>query len=218
MDKKLTKEQIAELENQLSCPSGEMGAEVGKNMNESNIGMTTNTIEFLELNKGHQVLEIGHGNCGHLDKILSIAEEIKYFGLEISETMMKEAKTINKNKPAEFNLYDGVTIPFPDDSFDRIFSVNTVYFWSDKEKLIKEIDRTLKPDGICVLTYADKDFMKNLPFVGEKFRLYDHADLEELASLAKLKVVETRQMEEEVQSKSGETVLRKYSMSKLKKQ
>ncbi|MBL3655159.1 class I SAM-dependent methyltransferase [Fulvivirga sediminis] len=217
MDKQLTKEQIEELEKQLSCPSGEMGTEVGKNMNESNIGMTLNTIEFLELQNGHQVLELGHGNCGHLDEVLNAGKYMKYFGLEISETMMHEAKNNNQNQEAEFNLYDGINIPFPDNSFNRTFSVNTIYFWANREKLMQEIERTLKPGGICILTYANKDFMKNLPFVGEKFRLYDPKDLEELVSITDLQMIQTLQKEEQVKSKAGEPVLRTYSMTKLRK-
>ena len=50
--------------------------------------------KLLEFNNENSVLEIGHGNCGHLGELLSSAEGIKYFGLEISETMLKEAKTM----------------------------------------------------------------------------------------------------------------------------
>tara|TARA_B100000767_G_C19605509_1_gene467546 strand:- start:191 stop:847 length:657 start_codon:yes stop_codon:yes gene_type:complete len=217
MNQKFTEEQIRELENQLSCPNGEMGIELGKNMNQSNFGMTLNTIEFLDLENENSILELGHGNCGHLDKLLSMAEEIKYFGLEISEAMLNEAKKYNSDKQAEFKLYDGEIIPYSNKSFDKILSVNTVYFWENPERLINEIERTLKPSGICVLTYANKNFMKNLPFVGQKFKLFDQNEIKKLTEKSNLTIIESKELTEHVKSKTGEQVERYYTMTKLKR-
>ena len=217
MNQKFTEEQIRELENQLSCPNGEMGIELGKNMNQSNFGMTLNTIEFLDLENENSILELGHGNCGHLDKLLSMAEEIKYFGLEISEAMLNEAKKYNSDKQAEFKLYGGEIIPYSNKSFDKILSVNTVYFWENPERLINEIERTLKPSGICVLTYANKNFMKNLPFVGQKFKLFDQNEIKKLTEKSNLTIIESKELTEHVKSKTGEQVERYYTMTKLKR-
>ena len=49
--------------------------------------MTIDSIKSLKLLKSDVLLEIGHGNCGHLEKIYSETNGVKYFGLEISETM-----------------------------------------------------------------------------------------------------------------------------------
>ena len=217
MENKFTKEQIIELEQQLSCPSGKLGIEIGENMNKSNIGMTLNSIQFLELKRKNTVLEIGHGNCGHLNNILSSVEGIQYFGLEISETMLREAQNNNPGKKAEFRIYDGELIPYKDQLFDRVFSVNTIYFWSNPQKLMSEIERTLKLNGICVLTYANKEFMRNLPFVKNKFTLFDQNDIEQLAEKSNLKIVESKELTEHVKSKTGDKVERKYTMTKLKR-
>ena len=133
MEKEWTRAELLDIENQLSCPSGEKGVEMGEMMNETNIEMTRSSIRFLDIKDQHTILELGHGNCGHLDNILSCAEGIRYSGLEISETMQREAKEKNKylltNEHIEFRLYKGQQMPFPDHSFDRVMTVNTVYFW-----------------------------------------------------------------------------------------
>lgn len=218
MDKKFTEQEIREIETQLSCPVGENGIEVGKKMNESNIGMTKKSIQFLALENNDSVLELGHGNCGHLELILGASSCIKYFGLEISETMHKEAQKMNTKGKAKFKLYDGQTIPYPDNYFKRIFSVNTVYFWSNPERLLKEIERVLEANGIVVLTYADKSFMKDLSFVGKKFRLFDMDDMIRLVDKVNLRMIDSRNESEEIESKTGNKVLRKYTMTKIKKQ
>src|SRR5690606_12980542 len=140
--------ELRKLERQLSCPSGKFGLVVGQNMNISNMGMTLSTADLLELEDGNVVLELGHGNCGHLDQLLNKANDLRYFGLEISQTMWEEARRNHFDKLAEFQLYDGVNIPFSDCFFDRFMTVNTLYFWSDPEKLLNEIERILKLGGV----------------------------------------------------------------------
>ncbi len=212
---KLTEQQIIELEQQLSCPEGEKGIEVGKTMNESNIKMTLKSIDYLEFQDKDTILEFGHGNCGHLSHIFQQANQLKYFGLEVSETMFKEALKNRQSYLAEFKLYDGNNIPYPNDFFDKIFCVNTIYFWENPLTILQEIERVLKPNGACVLTYANKTFMKQLPFVRQKFELYDTSKLKELLHKTNLRILETKELKEEVISKSGEFVNRISSLVKI---
>lgn len=217
MEPQFTKEQLLELEEQLSCPNGEMGKKVGQRMHKSNIGMTLNTIQFLQLQKANKVLELGYGNGGHLPDVLAVAPKLKYVGLEVSETMHGVATKSFNDARVEFQLYDGVQIPFDSHTFDAVFSVNTVYFWQEPHSFIKEIERVLKNDGICVLTYAEKSFMKKLPFVKDKFKLFDQTGIRNLVSSSKLRIASFHTKQEKVLSKSGEFVERVYSMVKLKK-
>ena len=216
MKHEFTEDELRELEKQLSCPNGAFGIELGQNMNESNIGMILSSIEFLELKSLNYVLELGHGNCGHLGKLLDSAKEIKYFGLEVSETMLAEAKKTNAEKRAEFQLYDGETIPYADSFFDRIFCVNTIYFWTNPTVLISEIRRVLKPNGFCVLTYVNKEFAEKMPFVGDRFTLYDKTDIVKLLKDSDLEVVAIKELTDQVKSKTGYSVTRKYTMTKIK--
>ncbi|WP_109436999.1 MULTISPECIES: class I SAM-dependent methyltransferase [Aquimarina] len=218
---KLTQDELKGIEKQLSNPEGEFGIEIAKNMNESNIQMTIDSIKSLKLLKSDFLLEIGHGNCGHLEKIYRDTNGVKYFGLEISETMKYEAERINKkllqNNQISFYLYDGIKIPFPDNYFDKIFTVNTIYFWENPLDFIIEIYRVLKTNGILILTFAQKDFMKKLPFVKDKFSLYDNNDLKLLIKKTGFNIIETENMSEKIKSKSGELVERIYSVVKIKK-
>ncbi|MEO1022752.1 MAG: class I SAM-dependent methyltransferase [Bacteroidota bacterium] len=213
----LTEDELQELEKQLSCPDGTFGIEVADAMNETNIGMTENTIHFLGLKNQHHVLELGHGNCGHLTRLLSIANEIRYYGLEVSETMWNVASHSHSHLNAVFKLYDGASIPYPDNFFDRVMGVNTIYFWLKPEELLNEIHRVLKPGGICVISYAEKAFMEELPFVQERFKLYDEHVITQLISATPLKLVELKSIDEEIQTKTGEPMKRHYSMARVKK-
>ncbi len=211
--------ELEELEKQLRCPSGPTGVEVARMMNETNISMTLSTIEALDLRDGHILLEIGHGNGGHLEKLLSIARDIQYHGLDISELMFYEAQRINqhllRDHEVSFHLYNGTDIPFEDNTFDRIMTVNTLYFWPNPEAFIREIARILKPGGLCAITFGLKEFMKNLPFVGQHFRLYDNNDVSDLIKDSDIELIEILTNTEQVHAKSGEMVERQYSIAVL---
>lgn len=127
-------------------------------MHKLNIGMTLSSIKALNIQSGDNIIEIGHGNCSHLDTILNTGDDISYTGIEISETMMNEAIRINKavtlSHNINFQLYDGNKIPFPSLNFSTLFSVNSIYFWEDANSLLNEFYRILSIDDICVITFA----------------------------------------------------------------
>lgn len=128
--------------------------------------MTLDCINQLELKDRSSVLEIGHGNCGHLNYFLSKANNLNYVGLEISSLMSEEAKKRNSHflsDNVQFVLYDGIKLPFCDAIFDSVFTVNTIYFWKEPRQFLKEIYRTLNKNGKLLITIADKSFMKNCP-------------------------------------------------------
>lgn len=216
---KLSKKDLLEIEEQLSCPTGESGILMGENMNESNINMTLSSIKRLKIENGDSILEIGHGNAAHLSKVIEKSSNISYTGLEISETMKNEAERINNhlvhNHEVKFLTYNGDTIPFPEDSFNKIFSVNTIYFWKNPKAFLNEIKRVLKPSGILILTFAKKEFMQNLPFVNQKFNLYDSGELHDLTKKVGLLISETINKTDQVKSKAGDLVNREFVITKI---
>ncbi|CAM1349616.1 class I SAM-dependent methyltransferase [Tenacibaculum halocynthiae] len=220
MEKKLTKEDLKEIENQLSCPNGSKGIEIANSMNVNNISMTKTSIELLNIANNDIVLEIGHGNCGHLKYLLNKALNIHYIGLEISKTMNQEA-ILNSNNidsaiNASFQLYNGEKLPFENNSIDKVFTVNTIYFWKKPIAFLQEISRVLKKDGVCILTYAKKEFMKTLPFVNSKFKLYTTEDIRLLLKNTPFKITNTIHKTENIKSKTGDYVNREYTLTILK--
>lgn len=211
-----TEKELRQLARQLSNPEGAFGLELAKEMGQTNLGMTKSAIHALGLKPGDRILEIGHGNAAHLEFLLSLSGEISYTGLEISETMHQEAKGLNSHLTKEgmirFCKYEGEKIPFEDNSFTKIFTVNTVYFWADPLAFAGEIRRVLHPDGRLALAFAQKEFMKNLPFTQFGFQLYDTADLTFLLEKSEMSIESSEDFDEEVRARSGEKVTRRYTV------
>ena len=213
-------EKLKILAQNLAHPQGEKGIEIGEMMNETNIGMTLESIQTLLIEDNEHILEIGHGNAGHVGNILNKAIDVKYTGIDISETMHHEAIKLNKDfeNQAEFILYEGTELPFEDKTFDKIFTVNTVYFWQKPTDFLNEIYRVLKDSGIFVLTFGQRDFMEKLPFTKFGFRLYNTDEMEETVSKSYFKRMKISERQEEVKSKTGgETITRNYTILTIKK-
>lgn len=217
----MKQEELQAIASQLKHPTGEKGIEMGNMMNETNINMTKHSIQNLNISKENKILELGHGNAGHVEFLFEQAENLKYYGLEMSELMFQEARQINRNfvsqKQAFFSLYDGNKIPFEDESFDKVFTVNTIYFWQQPQKLLLEIYRVLKPNGNFCLTFAEEDFMKKLPFTQFEFELYSTEKVQDLIQKTPFQIVYTEAQTEKVKSKTGELVDRAFTTIVLEK-
>lgn len=216
----MEKEQLEALAAQLGNPSGEKGIEVAEMMNETNIGMTKNSISNLQLSTGDSVLELGHGNAGHLGFLFSQSNDIQYTGLEISLLMHEEAKQSNhayiQSGKARFLLYDGGKIPLKDHSFDKVFTVNTIYFWKDPKMVFAELSRILRPGGTFSLTFAHRSFMEMLPFTAFGFTLYNPDEILEIISGTNFQLDYEDDQQEVVKTKTGESVERFFSSLVLK--
>ncbi|UMQ42004.1 class I SAM-dependent methyltransferase [Chryseobacterium sp. Y16C] len=216
----MEKEDLKILAQHLANPEGEKGIEIGEMMNATNIGMTLESIKTLLIEDEEAILEIGHGNAAHVKSILNKARNVKYTGIDISETMHHEAKRLNEEykNQADFVLYEGEKLPFEDRVFDKIFTVNTVYFWKKPIEYLNEIYRVLKDSGTFVLTFGQRDFMEELPFTQFNFTLYNTDEMEETVSKSHFKRMKISEKKEEVKSKTGnETITRNYTVLTIKK-
>lgn len=216
----MEKDELKILAQHLANPQGEKGIEIGEMMNATNIGMTLESIRTLLIEDNEHILEIGHGNAGHLKSILSVANNVRYTGIDISETMHQEAKSLNKafENQADFVLYEGKKLPFQDKTFDKICTVNTVYFWEEPVEFLNEIYRVLKDNGTFVLTFGQRDFMETLPFTEYNFTLYNNDEMEKVVSKSHFKRMKISEKEEEITSKTGnEKIKRMYTVLTIKK-
>ena len=162
------------LAGQLRQPAGSLGIKVGENMNKGNRLMNLETIKQLEIAGKDKILEIGMGNGFFVKDIVASAIDVEYTGCDFSETMIREATELNHpiSPNVSFFLSDATHLPFDDLSFDKVFTVNTIYFWEDAKKILSEISRVLKPDGIFIVTLRPKHVMDQLPVVKHGFTTF----------------------------------------------
>jgi ubiquinone/menaquinone biosynthesis C-methylase UbiE len=122
---------------QLRKPEGVVGKQIGEVMNNGNLILNQWTIAALDLQDDDYVLEIGMGNGLFVKDIVSAKPLIRYEGLDYSQTMIDEASKINstlvQDNKARFTLGTAGNMPFQDQSFSKIFTINTIYFWENPQ-------------------------------------------------------------------------------------
>ena len=95
--------------------------------------------------------------CGHGWYATELAKRgYAMTGIDLSNGQIAQARKYCEDQEAsvELTAYDGVHIPFPDASFDFVYSINVLHHvvkLEVREELLKEILRVLKPGGVFLL-------------------------------------------------------------------
>ncbi len=185
---------------QLRRPSGMMGGKVGSMMNKANEFLYDFTLDVMQPANNDAILEIGFGNGKFFNKIFSKAEGLKVTGLDFSETMFNAAKENNKEAIAngKLTLQFGSSdkLPFPDNSFDKIFCINVIYFWDEPTQHLKEIQQVLKSGGRFYATVRTKESMMKMPFTKYGFSFYETDNWKAMLNESGLTFIEDRPVNE----------------------
>ncbi|MBL7698535.1 MAG: class I SAM-dependent methyltransferase [Chitinophagaceae bacterium] len=186
---------------QLRHPNGMLGKDVAGKMNKGNRLMNLEAIKELRLSENDQVLEIGMGNGFFVNDILLSDKSIKYFGCDTSLEMVDESILLNakwvQSGRALFLRADAHHVPFQDGLFDKIFTVNTIYFWQDATKVLSGIKRTLKDNGLLIVSMRPKQVMEQMPVTKYGFNLFTHEDVAQLLADNGFEVIQTVEKDDE---------------------
>ena len=109
------------------------------------------TIAMLDLRPTDRVLEIGSGSGDALQLAAKYCSLGLVAGVESDPVMVRRARKRN----ALLMTYGRVFVregsvsglPYPDGSFDKVFSINSVHTWPSQLGDLKEIRRVLRPEG-----------------------------------------------------------------------
>ena len=118
-------------------------------------------VEQLKIKPGDLILDAGSGTG-------NLASEFKKRGARvIALDSSKEAIDIHlqKDKEAEVFYHDlNEKLNFPDNHFDKVVSINVLFFLDEKAKrvVVQEFFRVLKPEGKIILTNLAEGFK---PFI-----------------------------------------------------
>jgi len=109
-----------------------------------------------ELVAGKRVLDIACGE-GYGSRLLA-ERAAQVSGVDIAAETVNHARATYGAGNLEFLLGDCAAIPFEAGTFDVVVSFETIEHHDKHEKMISEIRRVLKPDGILVISSPDKRY------------------------------------------------------------
>ena len=104
---------------------------------------------------GQTFLDLGSG-YGGTDRYMHQTLGLKVTGLNLSEVENERNRQFNRDLGLEdeIDVYDGnfEELPFEHDSFDIVFSQDSFLHSGNREKIIEEVSRVLKPGGLFIFT------------------------------------------------------------------
>jgi SAM-dependent methyltransferase len=161
---------------QLRKPEGETGVNVGITMNKGNAFMNDLVFSKVNLQDNEVILEIGFGNGKLIPQLLNGRKNVRYEGIDYSETMVSEALIFNKEliESGTVGIRQGnfTALPFADNFFDKICTINTIYFLDDLSAGIQELFRVLKPGGSVYIGARPPETAQILEFAKDGFTFY----------------------------------------------
>jgi len=207
---------------QLRKPDGEMGIQVGEAMNSGNAAMNLHSIAIVNPSPDDLILEIGMGNGYFVKNILNIDPTISYIGYDYSMDMVKESEKLNgnfvKQGKAKFIQGDIASIPFQGESITKIFSVNTIYFWEDTQKVMQDLKRLLQSNGELTIAFRPKKNMEQFPVTEFGFNFFTKEEVKELFEKSGFKSIEVTHIYEPEEEIFGKNLIKENVVIKGVKQ
>ena len=166
-------------------PTGMFGQYVMTRMfNKVNADLNSFVKEALNLETNDRILEIGFGPGKLINEMARTTTEGVIEGIDFSEAMLKEARKVNRHNilSGKVKLQKGESsaLPYNNESFDKLCSINTLYFWKEPDKYFREMFRVLKHRGKIVIGFRDDKQMSSLNLSKDIFNSYS---LDEVTSL-----------------------------------
>lgn len=155
-------------------------------MENHHLDITQKTLRLMDLGKTDRALDLGCGS-GWASRLLA-KEAGEVTGVDVSDEMVKQATESSKKvSNVKFLWGSAQKIPCADNSFDKMLSVESFYYYADQDAALDEIFRVMAPGGrIFILINLYKDNEYSLQWVHLlKVPVHVHSAAEYMAMLAK---------------------------------
>lgn len=186
------------IDGQYRRPIGLVGRWIGRKMLQQHQPENLWTVRLLDVGPADHILEVGFGAGFAIEEIAKRLVTGQVTGVDFSGAMVqaanrRNAKAIQTGK-VKLLKGDAAQLPFPDKSFDKVFSIHSIYFWPDAGAALKHISRVLKPGGMFVVTFLPTERWESAsleePAPTPQFTPYSGAQMQNL--LVQMGFVNTR--------------------------
>ena len=152
-----------------------------KIFNDGNAELNSFVKDILSLQKENKVLEIGFGPGKLINEMAAITTDGVVTGIDFSQVMLKKASKLNKQYISKGKVIlrkgECSSLPFDNESFDKLCSINTLYFWKEPGQNFSEMFRVIKSGGKIVIGFRDDKQMNNLNLSADVFSYYSQEDV-----------------------------------------
>lgn len=157
-------------------------------LSEATGALTTLMIEAADLAPGLRVLDVGCGS-GTPARRLATEHGVEVVGITTSEVGVETAREASAGVPGvSFEQRDGTDNGLPDASFDRAWALESSHLMPDRQGLLSECARVVRPGGRVVL--CDLVRRREIPFAELRDRRREFAVLRAAFGAARMDSLE----------------------------
>lgn len=157
----------------------------GESMEKGHRPVGQQAIERMCIPTDARVLDVGCGSGWASRLLAGFAIRGRVTGIDISDEMIRVARESSQSFPnVDFEIAGAEQLPFNDNEFTHAFSMESLYYYRDIPKALKEIHRVLKPGGVFVAVVdlyweneATHQWIDNLNVPVELLRVDDYRSL-----------------------------------------
>ena len=136
------------------------------------------------------ILDVGCGTGKLLKSARGRFPGARLVGVDAAVEMVKYAQSSTPDGTIEFRQATAEELPFPDASFDLVFSTMTFHHWHNQARGAAEVARVLTPGGRWLLAdFVVSGFMRPVGALLKIHQFPDRTHLESMLSKAGLRVV-----------------------------
>jgi ubiquinone/menaquinone biosynthesis C-methylase UbiE len=151
------------------------------------LAVNERALQLLELELNSRVLEVGFGHGRTLARALELAPNGLVAGIDVSADMVGAFRSRQRRSDyrvlIEVKQASSDRIPYPDEHFNRVYAVHTVYFWNTPLVHLREIRRVMNGDGRFVLAFTPKEDARAVArFPKTVYRFYSIEETKRLLS------------------------------------
>jgi ubiquinone/menaquinone biosynthesis C-methylase UbiE len=171
---------------QLRKPSGFFGKYFLTHMlNRSNKAMNDQVLHLLQVQQDDRILEIGFGGGDLLTRMAQNIGDGLITGIDFSSDVIdigeKRFQPLLDAGKLEIHHADAGSLPFDANSFNKVCTVNTIYFWPDVEQVLQELLRVLQSKGLIIISLTTRESMNKLGEITRHgFIKYSAEDIKQL--------------------------------------
>jgi len=135
----------------------------GPKMEQHHLDITLKTLRRMEVRTGDRILDLGCGS-GWATRLLArlAGDGGSVVGLDISDEMVRQAQDASADlKNVRFLQGSSEKIPADDNSFDKVLSVESFYYYADQDRALDELFRVMTPGGrlfILINLYRNNEY------------------------------------------------------------
>jgi SAM-dependent methyltransferase len=120
----------------------------GESMEQGHGPVGKQAIALMHTGTDSRVLDVGCGSGWATRLLADYAVNGRVTGIDISDEMVNLARESSRSHPnTDFEVASAEQLPFPDNEFTHAFSMESLYYYRNIPKALKEIQRVLRPGG-----------------------------------------------------------------------